>query len=117
MTHQPTPLDITKAAIETAFDTFKATGVNQKGSDFLELLREAIDEYQSTVPITLTSPNGDAGSVKDLIADVVQAKLKKPVSIQEKADPGIIGGIIIQFKDERIDMSVKKALLDARETL
>lgn len=112
-----TPLDITRAAIDTAFDEFRKNEFVESGSQLMHLLKQAIEEHEMTVMVTITTSNGDVGPIKEKIATAISKKINRPVTIEERSDPSMIGGVKIEYNDERIDMSLKKALMNAKEAL
>lgn len=56
-------------------------------------------------------------ALRSAIANKFSADLKKNVVLQEKVDPSIIGGIIINAHGKRLDASIASQLAFARATL
>jgi len=105
-----TASDIVKAAVDAAAEALRQHGLEHEIRHLSSLFAAAAEEKQSTVRAVLVTPTGDAGDVKKTIADALEKSLGRPVDLQERADASMIGGVILQFGDERIDMSVRGAL-------
>lgn len=108
---------IAEQAVAAAFDMLKANGLESEAKRLPELLKKAADARSESLVATITTPNGDAGPLKDVIRDVLEKKTGKKIEIAEKADPSLVGGVLIQYGDERIDMSVLRSLERARTEL
>lgn len=105
--------DITRALID----------LSKTLPDGEQLLREVRDELsrhvrqdEQMVKVTIVTPNGDSGGLKAAVLKILKQKYGHPPEIEEKADPSIIGGVIVTFNDEQIDLSVRGALRQAAET-
>lgn len=104
--------DMVKALLE-----YSKTVPGGKGEEFLrdvqrELAKE-IGEHENTVHVEIVTPSGDAGALKEKVTQMLQQKTGRPVEITERADPAMIGGAMINFGDEQIDLSVRGALQQA----
>lgn len=66
-----------------------------------------------TIHVTIVTPSGDAGSLRESVASMLRQKFNRSVDVTERKDPSLIGGAIITFGDEQIDMSVRGALRQA----
>lgn len=87
---------------------------------FLRAVRDGlIDEVGGggTLSVTIVTPSGNAGDLRASVEDMLTQKLGRPVEITERADPSIIGGAIVTFGDEQIDMSVRGALQQAASAI
>lgn len=85
-------------------------GLFQKRVVFLHLLRRALAKENATLPLTLTTPSGNAGKHGESIASFVHLALGKPVELQESVDPTLLGGALLAYRDERFDASLRGAL-------
>lgn len=56
-------------------------------------------------------------SAEKQILEELNALLGKNLKIKKRVDEGIVGGVIIQTEDQRIDVSVKKQLRDLKKHL
>ncbi len=63
-----------------------------------------------TLPVVILTPSGDAGDLAAKVTEMLTKKFDRPVQLTQKADPSMIGGVIVQFGDERVDLSVRGAL-------
>ena len=73
------------------------------------------NEEMCTVNVTTAVPLND--DLRKKIKVKLEAKLNKSVYLVEEVDPSIIGGIIIQSKDQRRDMSVATQLGKVRDAM
>ncbi len=88
------------------------------GQKFLRDIRDELAKHvggEEAVRVVLTTPTGDAGPLKASVSQLLQKKLNRPVEITERADPSLIGGAVILFEDEQVDLSVRGALEQAQE--
>ncbi len=80
-----------------------------------ELTRKITTEEQ-TVHAVIVTPTGDAGGLKDTVLKLLSQKFPgRPVDLQEQADSTLIGGAVVRFGDEQVDMSVRTALQQAAD--
>lgn len=105
MTHAPSASDVVATLVE----------LSQKhgGKSFLRDVQSALAQElagDGMIAVTLTTPTGNAGDLAKRIHEILEQKYNRPVQITEKAEPSLIGGAILQFGDERIDLSVRGAL-------
>ena len=110
-------LAIVRAAIDAAVEELKKRGYEQEAMHAPRLFRDALKELEQTLTVTLITPTGDAGPLKKTVTDMLKKKLGKEVEVEEQADASIIGGAILQFGDERIDLSVRGSLQDLERQL
>lgn len=112
-----TTRDIAKAAIAAAFASLEENGLGGETSALTRDLRSELSVRSGSVVATLTTPKGDAGPAAEKIRAMLEKKLGKSVELTEKADTSLIGGAVLTFGDERIDLSVKGSLAEAMEHL
>lgn len=90
-------------------------------TQFLREVRDALTKHvgteESVMHVTITTPDGNAGELMQTVADFMKQKFNKEVSIVESKDPSLIGGAVVTFGDEQIDMSVRSALNQAAHSL
>ncbi len=102
---QTTAADVVQAVLELS----KKNGGKAFIREVADALRkEAVGE--GAIMVTLTTPTGDAGELGKSVAATIEKKFDRPVTVTQKKDPSLIGGVILQFGDERIDLSVSGAL-------
>lgn len=105
--------DLAKAAIAALTEALEREGHPASPKDVQKLLMNAVDERAGTLTVILATPTGNAGALTQQIADAIGKKTGKNVEIVERKDPSIIGGAVVSYGDERIDLSVKRSLEDA----
>ena len=80
-------------------------------------LERLIQEHDQVVDVTVTT----AVPMDDLLRVKVMAKAEElyqaPISLVERVDPEILGGIIIDSPSHRYDMSVRAQLASVRRSL
>lgn len=67
-------------------------------------------DYQNTVDVTVTTAVSLTPEQKERLREALAKKLGKTVRITEHIDRSILGGVIVQYGDTRIDNSVKYRL-------
>lgn len=85
-------------------------GLSQKRVIFLRLLRRALAKDKTTLSLTLQTPSGNAGKHGESIASFVHLALGKPVDMQESANPILLGGALLAYRDDRFDASLRGSL-------
>ena len=75
----------------------------------------ATDEDVVGVTVTTAVPLDD--ELRRTITEKCEADLKRKVFLIEKVDPSIIGGLILEARGQRRDVTVKTQLRAAREAL
>jgi hypothetical protein len=110
-----TAKDIARAAVAAAVAQLEAHGLHAQVRDLDRLLSDAAHEHAGTVRLTIATPTGDIGPFVQTIAKAIEQKTGRPVDVRQKADKRIIGGAVVQYGDERIDMSLRGALDHAEE--
>ena len=80
------------------------------------LAAEMRDE-KSVLAVMITTPTGDSGDFRIIVEKLVAGKTHHPVQITERADPSMLGGVILTFGDEQVDMSVRASLSQAAHAI
>jgi F0F1-type ATP synthase delta subunit len=109
--------DYARAAVAALVDALKADGHSVPAHELLDLLTKAVEERSGTLIVTITTPSGESGALKDTVKAAIEKKTGKKVTVQDRADKHLIGGAIVAYGDQRIDLSVGRALLDAKHLL
>jgi F-type H+-transporting ATPase subunit delta len=78
--------------------------------------RQMLD-YQDTVEVTVTTAVPLTPDQLERLTGALQRRLQKTVRITEHIDRAVLGGVIVQYGDTRIDNSVKFRLDSLRERL
>ncbi len=66
--------------------------------------------YENTVAVTVTTAVALTPKQLDRLTEKLSRKLQKTVRIEEHIDRAILGGVIVQYGDTRIDNSLKLRL-------
>ena len=74
-------------------------------------------DYQDTTDVTATTAVALSPEQKERLRDALAKKLHQTIRITERIDRRILGGVIVQYGDTRIDNSVKYRLDALREQL
>ncbi len=109
--------DLARAAVAALAEALEKEGLQAKPSELSKLLHEALEMRSGTVVVTITTPDGTSGSLQTIVKDAIQKKTGKNVDIVERKNSSLIGGAVISYGDERIDLSVSRSLEDARMLL
>ncbi len=110
---KPTPQDIAKAAIESAFEALEAEGLAKESGALARALQEETAKRQSIIRARIITPDGNAGDLPQMLTKFLQEKYGRDVEVTQDKDPAILGGAVIEFGDERIDVSLRGSLRDA----
>ena len=79
--------------------------------------QEMTEEDEDVVGVTVTTAVPLDDELRRTITEKCEADLKRKVFLIEKVDPSIIGGLILEARGERRDVTVKTQLRAAREAL
>lgn len=90
----------------------------------ISLLDECINEYNALLQIKNMKAEAVVTSAVELTEDeksAIKAKLEKlynkTIELNEKIDPSILGGIIIELDGNRIDGSLRNKLRDVKDVM
>lgn len=95
--------------------------IDHKRVEHLGEIADAFDErmleYEDTIEVTVTTAIAMTPDQKEKLRSVLEKKLRKTVRITERIDREILGGVIVQYGDTRIDNSLKFRLDAIRRQL
>lgn len=83
----------------------------------MQVFSKMVDEYHGIVEISVELASQPDANKLDLLTRELSSRLNRPVRLLVKADPGIIGGVIIRFNGIAIDNSLKGRLQRAIQQL
>ena len=98
------------ALADAVFRLLEQRGFSSKRTLFFHLLQHTLAHENVTLPLSLVTPSGNAGKHAESIASFVHLALGKPVDLQESADPTLLGGALLAYRDERFDASLRGSL-------
>lgn len=84
--------------------------LSRKGALFLHLLRRACANGNRPLPVSLVTHSGHAGTHGESLAAFLHLSLGKPVTMEESAEPNLIGGALLSYHNERFDASLRGTL-------
>lgn len=105
--------DLARAALSALAEALAKEGLPSSSRDLEHLMQQALRERSGTIRVTITTPTGSSGELAAKVRTLMKEKAGKEAEIIEQKDPTIIGGAVISYGDERIDLSVKRSLVDA----
>lgn len=79
--------------------------------------KEYLDAEDKTVSVTVTTAVPLDDDLREKVRAKAEADLKAPVYLVERVDPSIIGGIMLEARGKRYDVSVRAQLANIRKTL
>lgn len=88
-----------------------------------ELLRDVYRQLgrrlhgDDVAKVIVITPSGNSGAFAETVKSLVEKKTGRTVELSEKADASLIGGAIVQFDDERIDLSLRGSLTELEHSL
>lgn len=111
------PLDLARAAVAALTEALRKEGLSALPEEVLRLVTQAAEDAAGTLSVTIASPTGEAGLLIPAVVAAIEKKTGKKVQIKEVKDLSLIGGAVVSYGDERIDLSVKRSLEDAEMLL
>lgn len=95
--------------------------IDHERVSYLSEIADAYDaqmmDYQSIERVYVTTAVALTPSQKERLREVLSKKLGREIRIAEHIDSSILGGVIVQYGDTRIDNSLKFRLDSIRERL
>ena len=82
-----------------------------------EVYRAMTEDDEDVVGVTVTTAVELDDELRAQIVAMCEEQLGRHVSLIERVDPSIIGGIVLEARGQRRDISVKTQLRAARKTL
>ena len=95
---------------DAALHMLEQRGLSREIRSFPKLLKAEWHKKKKTVPASLVTPSGKAGTKAHGIAAMLEKSLGKKIILEESAEPALIGGARLSFGDERLDLSIKTSL-------
>ncbi len=76
-----------------------------------------LDAQHQRVEAMVTTATPLTDEQRERVTDVMQRRTGKNVSLSERVEPDLLGGIVVQVGDERIDGSLQRRLAEMRAML
>ena len=96
--------------------------INRKGrSELVPLIYEqyrlALEEHNNEVDVDVTSAVDLTDELRDKIKEAAAKISGRTARLREKIDPTILGGLVVQIEDQKLDSSVLRQLKQLSATL
>lgn len=82
-----------------------------------EKFRRLYEEKEGTQRVKVESPLPLSSHLEDRLIKALQKKLGKKIQLETSVNPGLLGGLVLDFDGTRIDGSFQKSLQELRERL
>jgi len=79
--------------------------------------KELLDSADERVSVTVTTAVPMDNQLREAVRDRMERELRAPVYLVERVDPQIIGGVMIEVRGYRYDVSVRAQLSNIRKQL
>ena len=104
---QASPADVARALLELSTSL-------PNGKEWLRAVRDELSKEvkgaEGALHVTLTTPTGNAEHLAAAVKKMLEQKHGRPVQITERSNPTLVGGAILQYGDQQIDLSVRGSL-------
>lgn len=84
---------------------------------FLIAVRRELTMHPKIIPALLTTSTGHAGAAKASILSALEKTMDATVDLTEHHDPTILGGALLAVGDDRLNTSLRGALLQLQNHL
>lgn len=85
--------------------------------DILEALKELDNEAHNVLAVEISSVHPLSKETVNAIDKYLQKNLNKTVSIEEKIDSNLLGGLKIKYQDQVLDLSIKQQINNLNKSL
>lgn len=96
------------------FETLSEMGRLSETSKIIESYFQLMQAYRGETPVTITSVEALDKSTMDKLTSLLNksslASSGKTLKISNKVDPSIVGGLVVEFGDNTIDLSVSSKI-------
>ncbi len=92
-------------------------GRSEYFSEITEIFNQKYNEYKNIADISVITSKPLSGDLKTKLIKKLENKLNKTVILNEKTDPEIIDGIIIEYNNKRLDSSVRAKLKNIKTAM
>jgi hypothetical protein len=85
-------------------------GLLRESRTFPALVERVWKQQEGVTSVRITTRTGNAGHAAQEILKIVQEALKSPCVLEERADPRVLGGLMLLIGDERFDATLRSSL-------
>lgn len=100
------------ALAEAAASLLIAQGHSKDAHTLARLVEREVLKMSGTLSVRITTRSGSDATLVHTVERVVRETLLRPCVIEERAEPSILGGALIEIGDERYDATLRGALTD-----
>lgn len=97
--------DVTKNFLALLAESDRLRNIEAITKKFLELTRAHRGEVIATVTTVIPLPPEEEKDLKDTLQEILGQGTK--VKLEQKIDPSILGGLVVEFSQKVFDMSIK----------
>lgn len=103
--------------IDNFFETLKKNNDLRQATEIMSYFEEYDREEKNLVEVLIVSVSPLEEDMKNKIRNKMGSLLGKQIVLKEKIDAGILGGLVIKFKDYVFDASIKSRIEEMGKTL
>ncbi len=100
--------------VDAAMETLRKHGLARAIRSFPRTVRRMM-EKEGMVFAELTTPEENTDA--DAVAAILETVFKKKAALTRKTDPSLLGGAVLQVRDDRFDASVRGSLSRLQRSL
>ncbi|XP_014502340.1 ATP synthase subunit O, mitochondrial [Vigna radiata var. radiata] len=97
--------DVTKNFLVIAAENGRLKNIDTIAKKFRELAMAYKGEVKATVTTVVALPPEEEKALKDTLQEIIGSGAK--VHLEQKIDPSILGGLVLEFSQKVFDMSIK----------
>lgn len=105
-----TPEKELPALADAAASLLGTHGLLKDSRTFPALVARVWRVQEGVASVRIETRTGDAGPLTKDILSIVESALKRTCILEERANPALLGGLILSIEDERFDASLRGAL-------
>ncbi len=98
------------AACDAAIVALHTHGFGRSVRLFPRVVRDMLLKEEGMLSAQITTSTGDVGEMRGGLVSALETSLQKKVTLEERKDPSLLGGALLQVGDERFDFSVRGIL-------
>lgn len=106
-----------RALFEATLHFMQQHGLMREMRHLPQLLKEAMYEREGSISAIVSTPSGKLGEEGAALNTELEKAISKQVMLEERSLPSLLGGAILAIGDERLDGSLRGALMKLRATL